>query len=99
MFGFPPIVKGLFKAANESLVQLRMEIQNSRFGPIKKVYNSSIFGDIIINFIGTILFEFRGKTYEALEPTELIFGVNPELDKRIALKSILDYSAKVLDRE
>ncbi len=96
MLNFPPIVKNLFRSASESLIQLRLEIQNPRLGRIKEVYSSSIFGDEIIKFVGMILFEFRGKTYEALEPTELIFGVNLELDKRIALKSILNHTAEVL---
>ena len=78
-----PIVNGMMKTMNKSLKQLRLEIKDPRYGPIE-------------NDKGTILFEFRNRTYKAPEPTEVAFGIVPELDRRIALKSLLDKTAKTV---
>ncbi len=90
----PLIVCELFNSVSQTLEQLRSEIKNLKIGPVElKWFNNGV--ECSPRHIGTILFEFRGKLYKAPEPTELMFGVNLELDKRIALKSILDGTAKV----
>ena len=43
----------------------------------------------------TIMFEFRGKTYQAPEPRDLLFGFNSEADKSICLRTILNRTAKI----
>lgn len=84
MITLSPLVVGMFEAAEQSLINLRTEIKNQRFG-------------LIENGIGYILFEFHGQTYKAPEPTVIIFGINAELDKRMALRSLLDNTAKTND--
>uniref|UniRef100_A0A6M3KU97 Uncharacterized protein n=1 Tax=viral metagenome TaxID=1070528 RepID=A0A6M3KU97_9ZZZZ len=45
---------------------------------------------------GTILFEFRGKTFEAPEPQEILFGWDSQTDKSICLKAVLDKTSKIV---
>lgn len=71
----------LIKTLNLSLKDLRNSITDCRYGPI-------------IKDKGTILFTFQKKHYIAPEPTELLFGYDPESDKSIALCTLLDKTAK-----
>lgn len=81
----PAITSELLQAGAKSVKELRKEVENPRLGPVE--------GDK-----GTILFEFQGKTYQAPEPTDIAFGVNKEADTRVALKSVLDKTAKVVKK-
>jgi len=71
------IINILLEASRESLNQLRPEVSNIHYGPIK--------GES-----GTILFDFRGATYEIPEPMDVcISGTNMDAERSYCLMAML----------
>lgn len=76
---FPPIVPAMMGALAESLSQLRDRITDVKPGPV---------GDY-----ETVSFKLDGEPYQLPlkgRNANFVVGINPEADKRIALRAFLD---------
>jgi len=90
----PPIVGEMTEAMSKSVKGLKDEISNVRYGPIEGEQ-------------GTILFDFRGDTYKAPEPTTdlggglsetKLIGHSEKTDQSIALDALLSKKAKPIKK-
>ncbi|MGW8180117.1 MAG: hypothetical protein ACWGQW_15360, partial [bacterium] len=75
------MVLDFIDAFTQSAEQTKSEITNVREGKIE-------------DDKGYIEFDFRGKTYVAPEPMDVMFGVTEEADKTIAYRSLMNKTAK-----
>lgn len=81
--GGPSAILGeMTETIRGSIETIKKDISGVRDGPIE-------------GGKGTILFEFRGKTYKAPEPIDVIIGTSSKADISIATRLLLDKKAKI----
>ncbi len=76
-----PIVGLMLRAAGESLELMRVDV-----------------GEVAYGMLGYWRFQFRGQWWIMPEPVIdggwVVLGINPEVDRRLAMRAILDQEAK-----